>query len=100
MAELISTDAPEGSDEKRVKKYPSLAVDILCSEVWKIVEDVYSSPAVIRSIFSFITQEEIPSPTISGCCSKVATSLMKAKIPEVINNNNKVNNDNNVNYII
>ena len=56
LVEYITTEAPPNSDSKRKFKYPFLACEILCSEVWVICEAIYADPELLATLYGYLAQ--------------------------------------------
>ena len=84
IIQYLVEEPPEGSDEKRVLKYPYLSGEVLSSDLWQIVEAVYSHPSALSQIYSFLTRDPPVNPLLANYSTKVAAALMQRKVPETL----------------
>eukprot|EP00727_Mastigamoeba_balamuthi_P011402 m51a1_g6885 hypothetical protein (450) ;mRNA; r:233646-244652 len=80
----LTEDPPADADEKRTLKYPFLCCEVLCSEVWPIVDAFYKHETLLPQLFSFMQREGALNPLLSNYCCKVAMSFMQRKMAETL----------------
>mmetsp|Transcript_30167 Transcript_30167/g.84270 ORF Transcript_30167/g.84270 Transcript_30167/m.84270 type:complete len:593 (+) Transcript_30167:130-1908(+) len=81
----LTTDPEPDAESKTRHKYPYLACEILCLEVWDICEAIYENTNLLDQLWAFLDQEPpLSSQTASYVC-RVAGVLLQRKIAESFN---------------
>lgn len=70
---------PEETDFRRNSKYPLLACEILCSEVWILYEAICNDEPLLERLFSFLSRD-FPTPTVSCYASRFAGVLLQKRM--------------------
>jgi hypothetical protein len=83
LFEYITIEAPEDADPKRRFKYPFLACEILCSEIWTITESIYRDESLLDVLFAFLDQPPPLSPLLASYTSRVAQAMLSRRTSEV-----------------
>eukprot|EP00179_Madagascaria_erythrocladioides_P023867 CAMPEP_0198357046 /NCGR_PEP_ID=MMETSP1450-20131203/125230_1 /TAXON_ID=753684 ORGANISM="Madagascaria erythrocladiodes, Strain CCMP3234" /NCGR_SAMPLE_ID=MMETSP1450 /ASSEMBLY_ACC=CAM_ASM_001115 /LENGTH=264 /DNA_ID=CAMNT_0044063617 /DNA_START=109 /DNA_END=900 /DNA_ORIENTATION=- len=85
LISFITTLPPDAdADSKRRFKYPFLACEILCSEVWVICEAVYKDEALLRELYSLLGAPPPLPPLLASYVCRAASVLLQRKISETI----------------
>jgi len=76
--------APEGSDEKRRKKYPMICTEMLCSEVWQLTEAICADDDMMHALFGFLERDPKTLTEsdllVESNCARVASSLRQRRL--------------------
>lgn len=64
-------------------RYPFLACEILCSEIWTITESIYRDESLLDVLFAFLDQPPPLSPLLASYTSRVAQALLSRRTSEV-----------------
>jgi len=78
----LTTDPPQESPNKQRQKYPYLACEILCLEVWDICEAIYDNTHLLDQLWAFLEQQPPLSPLTGSYICRVAGVLLQRKIGE------------------
>jgi len=78
----LTTDPPQESPNKQRQKYPYLACEILCLEVWDICEAIYDNSHLLDQLWAFLEQQPPLSPLTGSYICRVAGVLLQRKIGE------------------
>ena len=78
----LTTDPPADSPSKSRQKYPYLACEILCLEVWDICEAIYDNTYLLDQLWAFLDANPPLSPATGSYISRVAGVLLQRKISE------------------
>jgi serine/threonine-protein phosphatase 6 regulatory subunit 3 len=84
LFEYITIDSNEDADPKRRFKYPFLACEILCSEIWTITESIYRDESLLEILFSFLDQPPPLNPLLASYTSRVGQSLLSRRTSETL----------------
>jgi serine/threonine-protein phosphatase 6 regulatory subunit 3 len=84
LFEYITIDCTEDADPKRRFKYPFLACEILCSEIWTITESIYRDESLLDVLFSFLDQPPPLSPLLASYTSRVAQAMLSRRTSETL----------------
>jgi serine/threonine-protein phosphatase 6 regulatory subunit 3 len=84
LFEYITLDSNEDADPKRRFKYPFLACEILCSEIWTITESIYRDESLLEILFSFLDQPPPLNPLLASYTSRVGQSLLSRRTAETL----------------
>lgn len=85
LIEFITVEPPEGDEEsKRKFKYPFLACEILCSDVWTICDAVYKDQDLVHSLYSFLEQDAPLNHQLANYVCRSAGVLLQRKITETV----------------
>lgn len=84
LFEYITIEANEESDPKRRFKYPFLACEILCSEIWTITESIYRDESLLDVLFAYLDQPPPLSPLLASYTSRVAQALLSRRTSETL----------------
>lgn len=84
LFEYITIEASEEADPKRRFKYPFLACEILCSEIWTITESIYRDESLLDVLFAFLDQSPPLSPLLASYTSRVAQALLSRRTSETL----------------
>ena len=79
----LTTDPPEEAPSKQRSKYPYLACEILCLEVWDICEAIYDNITLLDRLWGFLDLNPPLSPLTASHICRVAGVLLQRKISEV-----------------
>jgi serine/threonine-protein phosphatase 6 regulatory subunit 3 len=83
LFEYITKEAPDDADPKRKFKYPFVASEVLSSDIWTVVEAIYSDEALISLPYSFLDTDNV-SPVVVASLTKVASVLFSRKVTETM----------------
>jgi serine/threonine-protein phosphatase 6 regulatory subunit 3 len=77
----ISLPPRDISDKRYRDKYPSVACEILCSEVWLVCETIYENEELLQQLYSYL---DLPYyiPLVFAYSSRVASVLLQKKPTE------------------
>eukprot|EP01098_Paradermamoeba_levis_P006183 TRINITY_DN2568_c0_g2_i1.p1 TRINITY_DN2568_c0_g2~~TRINITY_DN2568_c0_g2_i1.p1 ORF type:complete len:635 (-),score=158.96 TRINITY_DN2568_c0_g2_i1:230-2134(-) len=81
----LTVEPEENADMKRRSKYPYLACEILCSDVWSIYDSIFENEAHLDGLYSYLEKPAPLNPLLVGYVSKVAGVLLQKKSIESIN---------------
>jgi len=84
LFEYITIEASEDADPKRRFKYPFLACEILCSEIWTITEAIYRDESLLDVLFAYLDQPPPLSPLLASYTSRVAQALLSRRTSETL----------------
>lgn len=84
LFEYITIDCNEDADPKRRFKYPFLACEILCSEIWTITESIYRDESLLDVLFAFLDQPPPLSPLLASYTSRVAQAMLSRRTSETL----------------
>eukprot|EP00026_Physarum_polycephalum_P003595 Phypoly_transcript_03608.p1 GENE.Phypoly_transcript_03608~~Phypoly_transcript_03608.p1 ORF type:complete len:642 (-),score=133.65 Phypoly_transcript_03608:261-2186(-) len=84
LFEYITIDCNEDADPKRRFKYPFLACEILCSEIWTITEAIYRDESLLDVLFAFLDQPPPLSPLLASYTSRVAQAMLSRRTSETL----------------
>jgi len=84
LFEYITKDAPEDVDPKRRFKYPFLACEILCSEIWALTEAIFRDEALLDVLFSYLDKNPPLNPLLASYTSRVAIVLLSRRTSETL----------------
>lgn len=84
LFEYITIESSEDADPKRRFKYPFLACEILCSEIWTITESIYRDESLLDVLFGFLDQPPPLSPLLASYTSRVAQALLSRRTTETL----------------
>ena len=79
----LTNDPPENAPSKQRQKYPYLACEILCLEVWDICDAIYDNANLLDRLWGFLDLEPPLSPLTSSYICRVAAVLLQRKVSEV-----------------
>jgi hypothetical protein len=79
LLNYLTVQPPPDADLKVKQKYPYLACEILCLEVWDICEAIYDNPVLLSKLWSFLDKE----PPLPLFAVRVAGVLLQRKIGDV-----------------
>eukprot|EP01103_Thecamoeba_quadrilineata_P019371 TRINITY_DN7813_c0_g1_i1.p1 TRINITY_DN7813_c0_g1~~TRINITY_DN7813_c0_g1_i1.p1 ORF type:complete len:562 (+),score=96.70 TRINITY_DN7813_c0_g1_i1:90-1775(+) len=80
MIAFVSKPPKDPYDYKHRVRYPSVACEVLCSDVWLICETIYENEELLDQLYSFL--DEPLHPSISAFSSRVAIALLQKKTTE------------------
>jgi len=84
LFDYITNDPPEEADPKRRFKYPFLACEILCSEIWVITEAIFIDETLLDVLFSFLDKPHPINPLLASYTSRVAIVLLSRRTAETL----------------
>lgn len=64
-------------------RYPFLACEILCSEIWTITEGIFRDESLLEILFTFLDQPPPLNPLLASYTSRVGQSLLSRRTSEV-----------------
>tara|TARA_R110002050_G_scaffold256568_7_gene395553 strand:+ start:1139 stop:1564 length:426 start_codon:yes stop_codon:yes gene_type:complete len=79
----LTTEPEPDAESKTRQKYPYLACEILCLEVWEICEAIYDNTKLLDQLWAFLDQPPPLSPKTASYVCRVAGVLLQRKIAEV-----------------
>jgi len=84
LFEYITQEPPEDADPKRRFKYPFLACEILCSEIWAVTEAIYRDESLLDVLFAFLDQSPPINPLLASYTSRVAIVYLGRRPAETL----------------
>jgi len=78
----LTNDPPENAPSKQRQKYPYLACEILCLEVWDICDAIYDNSNLLDRLWGFLDLEPPLSPLTASYICRVAAVLLQRKVSE------------------
>eukprot|EP01100_Stratorugosa_tubuloviscum_P000238 TRINITY_DN104_c2_g1_i1.p1 TRINITY_DN104_c2_g1~~TRINITY_DN104_c2_g1_i1.p1 ORF type:complete len:598 (+),score=276.24 TRINITY_DN104_c2_g1_i1:208-2001(+) len=83
LFDYISIDS-EDDDPKKRTKFPSMACEILSSEVWPICEAITSNVEYMRILFQFLDSKHTLNSILVSYCCRVAGVILHRKLTETV----------------
>eukprot|EP01099_Mayorella_cantabrigiensis_P008889 TRINITY_DN89_c0_g3_i2.p1 TRINITY_DN89_c0_g3~~TRINITY_DN89_c0_g3_i2.p1 ORF type:complete len:321 (+),score=81.64 TRINITY_DN89_c0_g3_i2:163-1125(+) len=84
LVTYVTTEPEETADSKRKFKYPFLACEILCSEVWSICEAFYENENLLEKLYGFLDKDPPLNPLLASYVSRVAGVLLQKKVQKTL----------------
>ena len=84
LFEYITVEPGADANSVRKYKYPFISCEILCCDLWVIVDAIYENDDLIDKLYGFLDQDGPLNPSMASHVSKVAACLMEKKIPETL----------------
>mmetsp|Transcript_8349 Transcript_8349/g.14426 ORF Transcript_8349/g.14426 Transcript_8349/m.14426 type:complete len:827 (+) Transcript_8349:168-2648(+) len=85
LIQFITVEPNDAEEEsKRRYKYPFLACEILCSDVWTICDAVYKDPELVQQLYSFLQQPPPLNHQLANYVCRAAGVLLQRKISETV----------------
>lgn len=84
LFEYITKDPPEDADPKRRFKYPFLACEIVCSEIWALTESIFRDESLLDVLFSYLDKPPPLNPLLASYTSRVAIVLLSRRTTETL----------------
>lgn len=84
LINYVTTEPEQTADSVRKFKYPFISCEILCSDVWPLVEAVYTDPIHLEKLYGFLMQPPPLNAAVATHVSKVAGALLEKKGPETL----------------
>ncbi|KAJ3056073.1 hypothetical protein HK097_008201 [Rhizophlyctis rosea] len=84
LSQLLAYITTEDLDEAKRFKYPYLASEVLCCEIFTVCEAVISNNELLNTFWSFLDRPAPLNPLHASYFSKVNGVLLQKKTPEMI----------------
>jgi serine/threonine-protein phosphatase 6 regulatory subunit 3 len=81
---FITDPALDTADNTRRYKYPFIACEIFCCEIWALCEAVASHPGLLSALFKSMDRDDSMSPLLANYFGRVATMLLQKKPTEIL----------------
>eukprot|EP01103_Thecamoeba_quadrilineata_P002180 TRINITY_DN12178_c0_g1_i1.p1 TRINITY_DN12178_c0_g1~~TRINITY_DN12178_c0_g1_i1.p1 ORF type:complete len:566 (-),score=148.38 TRINITY_DN12178_c0_g1_i1:140-1837(-) len=81
LIDFVSKPPKDACDYKSRIKYPSLAAEVLCSDIWLISEAIYENEQLLESLYSFLDESPL-NPLLCLYSGRVALTLLQKKPTE------------------
>ncbi|ORX48429.1 SAPS-domain-containing protein [Piromyces finnis] len=84
MIELV-TFGDDNYDESKQFKYSLICTEIICCELWPILDGLANHPEILERFWSFIEADESLIPYRANCFSRICVVLIQTKPQVMIN---------------
>ncbi|KAJ3120837.1 hypothetical protein HK098_004202 [Nowakowskiella sp. JEL0407] len=83
LSQLLSLITAEIADDSKKFKFPFLASEILCCEIFRICDAVISNTALLTSFWGYLDQKEL-NPLIASYFTKVNSVFLQKKTADMV----------------
>lgn len=80
----LTVEPDENAENKRKMRYPLLACEILCSELWAVYDAIFENEGHLDGLYGYLNKPTL-NPMLVGYISKVVGTLLQKKSIESMN---------------